>query len=66
MQSLTYKDIIDDKITEWQSGLQKIETLTEKATSDAKTRLSSQLRQAQVNNRFRYSAASSSGRTGNC
>jgi hypothetical protein len=45
MQSLTYKDIIDDKITEWQSGLQKIETLTEKATSDAKTRLSSQLEQ---------------------
>jgi hypothetical protein len=45
MQSLTYKDIIDDKIAEWQSNLQKYETLAEKATSDAKTRLSSQLEQ---------------------
>ena len=25
MQSLTYKDIIDDKIVEWQQGLKKLE-----------------------------------------
>ncbi len=45
MQSLTYKDIIDDKIAEWQSNLRKFEPLTEKATSDTKARLSSQFEQ---------------------
>ena len=45
MQSLTYKDIIDDKIAEWQSNLKKFEDLTEKATTEGKTRLRSQIAQ---------------------
>ena len=40
MQSLTYKDIIDDKIAEWQSDLKKIEEQAEKATSNSKEKLS--------------------------
>lgn len=33
MQS-TYKDIIDEKITEWQSGLKKLEDYSGKASAD--------------------------------
>jgi hypothetical protein len=43
MQSLTYKDIIDDKIAEWQSNLRKVETLNEKASSEEKTKLNAQM-----------------------
>lgn len=43
MQSSTYKDIIDDKIAEWQSSLRKVETLSEKATSDQKSTHNAQM-----------------------
>jgi hypothetical protein len=49
MQSSTYKDIIDDKIAEWQNSLKKIEEKTGTATADAKGKLrakTSQLRSA--------------------
>ncbi len=36
MQSLTYKDIIDDKITEWQNSFKKLEEQVEAASSDIK------------------------------
>ena len=36
MQSSTYKDIIDDKIAEWQNSLKKLEEQTGAATSDTK------------------------------
>jgi hypothetical protein len=39
MQSLTYKDIIDDKIAEWQRGLQKLVEHKEKSTTDSKVKL---------------------------
>lgn len=40
MQSLTYKDIIDDKIAEWKSDLKKLEEQAEKASSGSKDILS--------------------------
>ncbi len=40
MQSLTYKDIIDDKIAEWQRGLEKLEEQKNKARAEAKEQLS--------------------------
>ncbi len=43
MQSSTYKDIIDDKVTEWQSNLRKVETLTENAAHDEKAKLNAQI-----------------------
>jgi hypothetical protein len=45
MQTLTYKDIIDDKIAEWQQGLQRLEQLAEKATSDTKAELKAKMMQ---------------------
>jgi hypothetical protein len=36
MQSDTYKDIIDDKIAEWQNSLKKLEEQTGAARSDTK------------------------------
>lgn len=42
MQSLTYKDIIDDKIAEWQNGLKKLKEQAGKADSDAKAKLSAE------------------------
>lgn len=42
MQSLTYKDIIDDKIAEWQNGLKKLKEQSGKATSDTKAKLSAE------------------------
>lgn len=45
MQSLTYKDIIDDKIAEWQSDLKKLEEQAGKATSDTKAKLSAKTEQ---------------------
>lgn len=41
MQSQTYKDIIDDKIAEWQSSLKKLEGLAEDTTSDLREKLQS-------------------------
>lgn len=49
MQSSTYKDIIDDKIAEWQSSLKKLEEKTGTATAEAKGKLrarTNQLRSA--------------------
>ncbi len=40
MPSLTYKDIIDDKIAEWQNSLKKLGEQAESATSDNKELLS--------------------------
>lgn len=45
MQSLTYKDIIDDKIFEWQRGLKKLEEQKEKATAANKKQLSAKAEQ---------------------
>ena len=39
MQSLTYKEIIDDKIAEWQRGLEKLEVQKDKFTADNKVQL---------------------------
>ena len=39
MQSLTYKDIIDDKISEWQRGLEKLEETKGKYTAENKDQL---------------------------
>lgn len=39
MQSFTYKDIIDDKITEWQDGLKKLEEQAGTTTSETKSKL---------------------------
>lgn len=40
MQSLTYKDIIDDKITDWRSELVKLDDMAAKASTDTKIKLS--------------------------
>ena len=45
MQSLTYKDIIDDKIIEWQRGLQKLEEQKEKGTVVYKAQFSAKVEQ---------------------
>jgi hypothetical protein len=45
MQTLTYKDIIDDKIAEWQQGLQRLEHLAERAASDTKAELRTKMAQ---------------------
>jgi hypothetical protein len=45
MRSLTYKDIIDSKIAEWQSGLKKLEDQAEKAASDSKATLRAKMQQ---------------------
>ena len=45
MQSFTYKDIIDDKVAEWQSGLKKLEEQSRKAPSDTKDTLSGKTKQ---------------------
>lgn len=36
MQSPTYRDIIEDKITEWQNNLKKLEEEAQKAPNDKK------------------------------
>ena len=40
MQSQTYRDIIDEKIDEWQQGLENLARLTERASADKKSVLS--------------------------
>jgi len=39
MQSFTYKDIIDDKIAEWQNTLKKLEEQAGTPTSETKSKL---------------------------
>lgn len=45
MQSLTYRDIIDEKITEWQKGLLKLEEQADKAVADTKVKLTEKAEQ---------------------
>ena len=45
MHSLTYKDIIDEKIAEWQKGLKKLEEQAGKAPSDTKAEFSAKIAQ---------------------
>ncbi len=45
MQSLTYRDIIDDKVAEWQRDLDKLEEGAKKASAD--TRASFHMRMEQ-------------------
>ena len=39
MQSQTYRDIIDDKIVEWQQGLERLGKMVEKETAEQKDQL---------------------------
>ena len=39
MRSLTYRDIIDDKVAEWQRDLDKLEEGSKKASADTRDRL---------------------------
>jgi hypothetical protein len=43
MHSQTYKDIIDDKIGEWQQGLERLGKMVEKASVDQKDQLSAKV-----------------------
>ncbi len=43
MHSQTYKDIIDDKIGEWQQGLERLGKMVEKASVDQKDQLSTRV-----------------------
>ena len=45
MHALTYKDIIDDKIAEWQRSLKKLEEQAGKAPSDIKAKLNAKMEQ---------------------
>ncbi|MGB3210938.1 MAG: hypothetical protein WBB19_09570 [Desulforhopalus sp.] len=45
MQSSTYNDIIEDKITEWHSSLTKLDKMVTKATSDSKNDLNAKITQ---------------------
>lgn len=44
MQSPTYRDIIEDKITEWQSNLKKLEKEAQKAPNDKKNDLNAMIK----------------------
>lgn len=43
MQSPTYRDIIDEKIAEWQQGLEELGKMTERATAENKDMLSAKV-----------------------
>ena len=58
MQSLTYKDIIDEKIAEWRSGLKKLEEQVEKASSDTQSQTQCRGEATQVSNRYGHSSTS--------
>ena len=45
MRSMTYRDIIDDKLREWQNGLNKLEKQAEKATSDTQAIIRTKIRE---------------------
>jgi uncharacterized protein Yka (UPF0111/DUF47 family) len=45
MHSLTYKDIIDEKTAEWQSGLKKLEEQAGKAPSDTREEFNAKIAQ---------------------
>lgn len=44
-QSSTYKDIIDDKVAEWQSGLTKLEDQVESAPAETKAKMAARFEQ---------------------
>ena len=48
MQSRTYKDIIDGKITEWHQGLKKLEKRMEKSAADSTSPLSAKVEQIKL------------------
>ena len=39
MRSQTYRDIIDEKIAEWQQSVEKVQKMTEKATAERRNQL---------------------------
>lgn len=43
MQSATYRDIIDEKIAEWQQGLEELGKMIERATIENKSLLSARV-----------------------
>ncbi|MGI9535662.1 MAG: hypothetical protein ACR2PB_01225 [Desulfocapsaceae bacterium] len=43
MQSATYRDIIDEKIAEWQQGLEELGKMIERATIEDKSLLSARV-----------------------
>ncbi len=45
MQSSTYKDIIEEKISEWQSSVEKLEEQAQKVSSDTQTKLNLKITQ---------------------
>ena len=45
MQSSTYRDIIDGKITEWQSDLKKLEEQAQKSSIDTRNDLNAKIEQ---------------------
>ena len=45
MNSMTYKDIIDEKTAEWRNGLKKLENLAAKSTVDTKAVLDAKIEQ---------------------
>lgn len=45
MQSLTYKDLIDEKTAEWQTSLKKLEEQAGKSSSDTKSMLNTKIEQ---------------------
>ena len=45
MRSLTYKDIIDDKVAEWQRDLKKLEEHSKKVSSDRPVKLRAKMEQ---------------------
>ena len=54
MRSLTYRDIIDDKVAEWQRDLDKLEEGSKKASADTRDRLRVKMEQlkAAINTAF--------------
>ena len=45
MRSLTYKDIIDDKVAEWQRDLNKLDEQSKRTSADTKVRLRAKMEQ---------------------
>ena len=68
MQSLTYKDIIDDKVAEWQSDLKKLEERSKKASPDTQARHRAKMEQIKAaihTAKFQLSALDEQETTGN-
>ena len=48
MRSQTYKDIIDEKIAEWQQGIEKVQKMTERATTERRNQLHAKIAELKV------------------